>query len=515
MSTRTFKGYLPLFYALSILSFSLIACSKSSEENQAPQAFTVSVTNTTINSATLNWTEAKDPENAAVSYAIELNNQVVAAAITNTTYNLQNLSVATSYNGKITASDPAGNKTTASFSFSTNDTPIPSDFTVKMDSAWNKSIFISWTASTLPNNVTVSYDVYVNGTIKAGSIVETKYAITGLSPNTDYQVKVIAKSPDGKSREKQATYKTKDNTAPSAFTISEVKHGFSYVSITGTQVTDADNDVLTWFLVKNNVEAAIPSIPNTASTFSYIAKALNENAANTVAIRVKDPYGAIVTSNTLSTTTYKLPGNPVIAVTEENNKVIVQWINNTLDQFDVSNSIYYIAGVANMMTSGLVTTTVNPDNTTSVKLSLDPTAFTVGVAQTIKVSLNWGDANSNFITSSNTISYTRNLYTPTTATVSTALIKGPGTFPPQFFINFTNCVISEYPTWQIEELKFDNVTIFNFVGFAICDPLKVGYYTGNVTGDQYIYLKTKTNGYIVVKDAGGFHKINFTYTTQD
>lgn len=502
-------------YTLAVLSFSLLSCSKSNEENRAPQAFTVSVTNTTITSATLNWTEAKDPENAAVVYAVELNNQVVVAAITGTSYNLQNLLAATSYNGKITASDPAGNKTTASFSFSTSDTPTPSDFTIKMDSTSNKSIVISWTPSTLPGNVTVAYDVYVNGTIKAGSIFETKYTATGLLPNTDYQLKVIAKSPDGKSREKQGIYKTRDNTAPSAFTISEVTHGFSYLAMTGTQVTDADKDDLTWFLVKNNAEAPIPPIANTTSTFNYIAKALNENAVNTVAIRVKDPYGAIVTSNTLSATTYKLPGNPVISVTEENNKVVVQWVNTTLDQFDISNSLYFIADVANMMTTAQVTTTVNPDNTTSVKLSLDPAAFTVGVAQTIRISLNWGDANNNFITSSNTISYTRNLYTPTTATVSTALIKGPGAFPPQFFINFTNCVISEYPTWQIEELKFDNVDIFNFAGLAICDPSKVGYYTGNVTSAQYTYLKTKTSGYIVVKDAGGLHKLNFTYTTQD
>ena len=206
---------------------------------------------------------------------------------------------------------------------------------------------------------------------------------------------------------------------------------------------------------------------------------------------------------------------PVISVTEENNKVVVQWVNSTLDQFDIGNSLYYIADVANIMTTPQVTTTVNPDNTTSVKLTLDPTAFTVGIAQSIRISLNWGADNSSYITSSNTVSYTRNLYTPTTATVSLARINGPGAFPPQFVINFTNCVISEYATWQIEEIKFDNVDIPNFVGFASCDPSKIGYYTGNVTNAQYTYLKTKSTGYIVVKDAGGLHKINFTYTTQD
>src|SRR5687768_15829393 len=265
-------------YILSLFSLILISCSKGGTDappNQAPQSFTVSVTNATTTSATLNWTAAKDPENATVSYTIESNNQVVASSITGTTYNLQNLVAATTYNGKITASDPAGNKTTATFSFSTNDTPIPSDFTIKMDSAWNKSIFLSWTASTLPDNGTVTYDVYLNGTIKVSNISDIKYTVTALSPNTDYPIKVVAKSVDGKSREKLGTYKTKENTAPSAFTISEVKHGFSYVSVTGTQVADADNDALTWFLVKNNVEVSIPAIVNTASTFSYVAKALN------------------------------------------------------------------------------------------------------------------------------------------------------------------------------------------------------------------------------------------------
>ena len=514
----TNKTTISCLYILFLTSLIFVSCSKGGSEpppNLAPQSFTVSVTNATVNSATLNWTAAKDPENAAVSYTVELNNQVVATSLTGTTYNLQSLVPATSFNGKVTASDPAGNKTTANFSFSTNDTPTPSDFTIKMDSAWNKSIFLSWTAATLPDNGPVTYDVYLNGTIKVSNIPDIKYTITGLTPNTDYQLKVVAKSADGKSRDKQGTFKTKDNTAPSAFTITEVKHGFSYLSITGTQVTDADNDALTWFLVKNNVESAIPSLANTASTFSYVAKALNENATNTVALRVKDPYGAVVTSNTLSTITFKQPGNPTITVTEENNKVIVQWVNNTLDQFEVSNSLYYIADVASVMTNSQLTTTINPDNTSSVKLSLDPTAFAVGVAQSIRISLNWGDGNGNFITSSNSVSYTRNQYTPTTATVSLARINGPGAFPPQFVINFTSCLISEYASWQIEELKFDNIDIPNFVGFASCDPMKIGYYTGNVTNDQYTYLKTKSTGYIVVKDAGGLHKINFTYTTQD
>ena len=106
-------------------------------------------------------------------------------------------------------------------------------------------------------------------------------------------------------------------------------------------------------------------------------------------------------------------------------------------------------------------------------------------------------------------------YTPTTAVVSNVLIKGPGTFPPQWTINFLNCKISDYSTWSISSIMFDNVSISAFTGFAICNPSEIGYYTGNVTSAQYIYLKTKSTGYIVVKDAGGYHKLDFTYITQD
>jgi hypothetical protein len=508
------KSILPVIVLLLTI---LASCSKGSknEENKPPQSFTVSVSNATYNSATLNWTAAKDPENATVTYSIELNNQAVGSGVSATSYSLQSLTKNTNYTGKVTASDPSGNKTSASFNFSTGDAPTPSDFTVKMDSASNKSIALSWTASTLPGNAVVTYDVYVNGIVKGVNLAGTKYVAVTLLPNTDYAVKVVAKSADGKSLEKTANYKTKENIAPAAVTITEVKHGFSYVTVSGTKASDADKDVLTWYIVKNNVESAIQAPDNTGATFTYTAKGLNENEAHTIAIRIKDEFGATITSNAISTTTYKAPASPAISVNQEGNKVVVQWINTTLDQFDVGNSLYYIAGSAKAMTVAKLATTVQPDNTTLVKLSLDLSEFVLGTPQTIKVSLNWGDANSSIITSSNTISFTRNTYTPTIATVSSAKINGPGQFPPQFFIYFTNCVISEYENWDIEEVKFDNVEIINFLLPAICDPMKPGYFTGNVTNEQYTYLKTKNTGYVVIKDAGGLHKIDFTYTTQD
>ena len=503
---------------LNFIIFCFISCSKGSDENpqnQPPQNFTVSVSNATSSTANLNWTASKDPESQSVVYSVELNSESLASALASTNFNLTNLAKNTNYAGKVIASDPAGNKTSSSFSFTTSDTPSPSDFILTVDSTSNKAVFLSWTAATLPDNGPVTYDVFVNGTLKSGNINQTKFTISGLSPQTDYQLKVMAKTQDGKSREKITTGKTKENHAPLAFTIQEVKHGFSYMSLSCTGTSDPDNDQVSYFLVINNVEKSLSDLNNITTAFNYAVKNLNADESYSLYLKAKDEFGTTVSSNTLTGSTHKAPVNPVITIKEENNKIVVEWISNTLDQFNQSASNYFVNGEQKGMGDLTINYHTQTDNTVLVKLFIDPADYGTNVSKSIKITLNWGENNNNATTTSNIISYAYYNYAPTSAEVSAALIKGPGQFPPQFSLNFKNCVISEYSSWDITEFKFDNVSIDNFAGFAICDPSKIGYYTGNVTDAQYTYLKTKNSGHIIVKDNGGYHKLNFTYTTQD
>ena len=65
-----------------------------------------------------------------------------------------------------------------------------------------------------PGGGTVVYDVYLNNILKQPNLTVLNSTITGLQPNTDQPIKVVAKSADGKTLEKSIVIKTKVNTAP-------------------------------------------------------------------------------------------------------------------------------------------------------------------------------------------------------------------------------------------------------------------------------------------------------------
>ena len=167
------------------------ACKKSEDSaNKPPQSFSVSASEVKPTSAQLNWSSAKDPENQTVTYSVELKGQVVAADLSITNIKLENLTENTAYTGKVIAKDAAGLTTESSFSFSTSTSPSPSAFTVTLYKATYKAIEIIWNTSTLPDNGTVTYDVYVNNTFRAGGIPTQNYTITALQPQTQYSIKV-------------------------------------------------------------------------------------------------------------------------------------------------------------------------------------------------------------------------------------------------------------------------------------------------------------------------------------
>jgi hypothetical protein len=495
------------------LLLTLAACKKSEDNaNKPPQSFSVSASEVKSTSAQLNWTAAKDPENQSVTYSVELKGQVVATDLSITNFKLENLTENTAYTGKVIAKDAAGLTTEASFSFSTVNSPSPSAFTVTLSKATYKAIDIIWSPSTLSDNGTVTYDVYVNNTFRAGSIPTLNYTITALQPQTQYTIKVVAKSAAGKSTESTLQSATTVNQAPGAFTISKTETGVTTITIDGTKPTDPELEQLSYFSIIDNVEKQIYPTGGTTTTFTYPIEGLTSGQQHSIAVKVKDEGGASSTSNTLTATTYKSPENNFsISPVAEGTKVAIEFITVTEEKISTTLSRYAVGDDWRSFATAQITYTSLPDNKTKVKILIDDTDLRTLYNRKFQLNLRWTPED--ISTYSTIVYYTH--FTPTTATVSAATIKGPGAFPPQWTINFNNCVISDYSSWDIETIVFDNVVIGAFAGLAICDPAKTGYYTGNVTNAQYTYLKTKTDGYLIVKDADGYHKLNFTYTWQD
>jgi len=113
------KNYLYLI----LFTFSLINCSSEDDtidpDNIAPGPFSVTILETRIDGASIEWTEAIDIDDDPVTYSIYLNDQLVSIGGTALTYNFNGLDPETLYDGTIVADDGRGGISEDDFSFVT------------------------------------------------------------------------------------------------------------------------------------------------------------------------------------------------------------------------------------------------------------------------------------------------------------------------------------------------------------------------------------------------------------
>lgn len=116
------------FYAALFIAFLIIGCSNDDPINEVieeeivnhpPNNFVVEIMNITHEGATINWTEAIDPERDVVTYTIYLNQKLIIENISELTYKVIGLEELTNHSGKIIAKDINNNKTETTFSFQT------------------------------------------------------------------------------------------------------------------------------------------------------------------------------------------------------------------------------------------------------------------------------------------------------------------------------------------------------------------------------------------------------------
>ena len=123
------KTKMKKIYSTLLIVFLIIGCSKDNpineiieeEEtvNQPPNNFDVEILNVSYNSATINWSEAVDPESDMVTYNIYLNQVLIIENVSELTYEIRDLEELTEYSGKIIAKDTNNNQVEVTFSFAT------------------------------------------------------------------------------------------------------------------------------------------------------------------------------------------------------------------------------------------------------------------------------------------------------------------------------------------------------------------------------------------------------------
>ncbi|MEM8889575.1 MAG: fibronectin type III domain-containing protein [Bacteroidota bacterium] len=221
------------FFLLLLATLFFSACEGESPEiNEAPEDFTVTA-NPDMNKATISWTEATDPNGDLVTYSLVLGDDTLLKESPLRTYLAEGLEFERDYAGKVIAADPEGLTNSQSFSFRTGDIPNEAPEAFNLQSPADQEDFVAlevdlrWDAATDPDGDALSYDILLdqnaNPSTEVGTdISQTSFRLTGLSSETQYYWKVIAKDGKGGQAESQVyTFSTRasvsatlESTAP-------------------------------------------------------------------------------------------------------------------------------------------------------------------------------------------------------------------------------------------------------------------------------------------------------------
>ncbi|MBQ4804889.1 fibronectin type III domain-containing protein [Aquimarina sp. MMG015] len=210
---------------LLIIASYLISCSNddSTTTNQAPANFTVT-TEIINNDVTISWTEATDPEGNPVTYDIVLNSENIRTNEENTSYQIDNLSYNTNYEGSVTAKDTDGLTTTSDFSFTIDEQPNTAPTEALLIVPENNSnsndveITLSWQAASDNENDPITYSVFIKSGDEsfvqyAGNLTENQFNWPGGGIDESHQWYIEATDDKGaKSTSETFSFRTIENT---------------------------------------------------------------------------------------------------------------------------------------------------------------------------------------------------------------------------------------------------------------------------------------------------------------
>jgi hypothetical protein len=488
-----------------VLFICLIACSKEKPEEPKqdlpPNSFTVAVSNVSPQSAQLAWTASADPEGAAVRYSLVLGNDTLIRKQDLLSYSLTGLTENMAYSGSVIAYDPAGQSAKAEFSFSTGSHPAPSDFTITQVTGSVRND-VSWTAATLAGSGTVSYDVYLDNQLAAANQTALTYSFTGLNSLTAYAGKIVAKSSYGKSTEKTFAFTTLDNQPPSAPVVTLEDYGFRYARLRFSAAVDPEGGAVSYSVVVNNVDVTANVEGTIAPGNIILVGGLAQTTSYSIEVKARDAAGKEVRSAPAQFRTYANPPNPIndLQVTVQNGTFTLSWSKQTEAPFSrVLVSDRFLdkdwQPVQTSFSGGRYYYTYN--------MSVLP----VNKTSQLMVKVEWG-YNGHYTYSNEVVVSNYTSFSPTTVKVKTATI---GRGFKDYRITFENALISEYTDWDLEDVVLENYKMHNLLALLGATP-NTGYVTGNVTDAQFADLVNKSRGWVIIKDAGGYHKHEFTYT---
>jgi chitodextrinase len=284
---------------ISAASAALSVKTAQATDTQAPTVPTnLSAANITTTSFTVNWTAATD--NIAVSSYDVFSNGNFVANTASLTYNFTNQTPNTAYSITLKAKDAAGNISAASAALSvktlqatTNgDTQAPTPPTYVAPSTITETSFILIWSGATDNVGVVSYDIFLNGTLKQSTNL-TYFTLTGLNKATNYGVTIKAKDAAGNiSLSSAAITVTTVGTA----TNTDTQAPSSPSNVVASNITTTSFSI-SWLAAKDNIgvkeyEVLINDVPYGKTPNTTLAiTGKQANSAYYVTVRAYDAAG--------------------------------------------------------------------------------------------------------------------------------------------------------------------------------------------------------------------------------
>lgn len=96
----------------------------------------------------------------------------------------------------------------------------PSAFELSSSEIESTTINLDWSDATDPEEKAISYSLFLDATEVASEVSESEFTLTELSPNTTYDIKIVATDDKGLTSEITTTLKTSEEEEPSVLKVS-------------------------------------------------------------------------------------------------------------------------------------------------------------------------------------------------------------------------------------------------------------------------------------------------------
>ncbi|MEX6625627.1 fibronectin type III domain-containing protein [Tenacibaculum salmonis] len=479
-----------------------------------PLSFEVYSTEITSESAVITWVTPKTLDEESLTYSVSVNGEIkkenIAENVAGNSYKLSDLIPYKEYIIRVVATTSKDKNTFKEISFNALSTSF-NELNVTSKEITQSSASIDWNITTINDYVdlnTITYDIYLDGTLLIENTTETSYLLQNLVAYKNHTAKLVAKLSNGDSKTKEIQFKTL-GTPPSDFTVSlKSEAQANWTEIEWTIPTVTDNSYVKYNLYLNDeiIEEDILSFVN-SRTLSELEEDTNYN----VKLVAFSDNGTETFSNTVSfkTITYpKIDGDFTLDFSNVlGTSAITYWTPVSYTHNNENKTVNYIVSIKELdtysnSTIGLSTKIANLEPKTTYTVIINAYVYNSGF---------------NNYTPSKTIEKTfttaDNYPLHPTIEVTEAILynKNSTYFPGQIVVKFSENITNV----DIETFFASTMFINNFQTYSSSilsnklSDTNYDYIVNNFGGDVIV-----NEGYVIFNENGETYRIPFTFHIQ-